>query len=76
MDKKRPARGGFGLVYYLELNYGAFMEFTDFMLWKAGALVVLAGIYGFYQGFTDRNREEDRSEAAKDAPAPADRQPD
>lgn len=30
------------------------MEFTDFMLWKAIAIVVVAAIYGFYLGITGR----------------------
>lgn len=30
------------------------MEFTDFMLWKAGAIVLAACIYGAWQGFTGR----------------------
>lgn len=28
------------------------MEFTDFMIWKAVALLVIIGIVGFIKGFT------------------------
>lgn len=30
------------------------MEFTDFMLWKAGAIVAAAFIYGAIMGLTGR----------------------
>jgi hypothetical protein len=30
------------------------MEFTDYMLWKAVAIVVAAAIYGFWLGITGR----------------------
>lgn len=30
------------------------MEFTEFMLWKAGALLVVIAIVGFWKGFTGR----------------------
>lgn len=29
------------------------MEFTDYMLWKAGAIIVAAFIYGAIQGLRD-----------------------
>jgi hypothetical protein len=30
------------------------MEFTEFMLWKAGIILVAVAIYGFYLGLTGR----------------------
>lgn len=30
------------------------MEFTDFMIWKAIALIVAAAVYGFWRGLTGR----------------------
>lgn len=43
---KKPARGG--LWYCLR------MEFSDYMLWKALALVALAFLWGIYCGWTGR----------------------
>jgi hypothetical protein len=30
------------------------MEFTDFMIWKAIAVVIAAGVYGLWLGLTGR----------------------
>jgi hypothetical protein len=49
------------------------MEFTDFMLWKFGALLVLAFIYNFIIGFTRGSRptEEQREPQAAEPSASA-----
>ena len=45
------------------LWYGSPMEFTDYMIWKAIALVAAAVVWGIYCGFTGRSLQPGRREA-------------
>lgn len=53
------------------------MEFTDYMLWKAGALLLVCAVGNFLYGLiTGRSLEEDRRETPTETSSPTDRQPD
>ena len=62
MGVKKPAQGG------LVAGYSSRVEFTDYMLWKAGAIVAAAFVWGLYRGFTGRSEHSERpdSQAAQD----------
>lgn len=43
-----------GAAIALTFVYGSTMSFTDFMWMKACIVIGIAGIYGFWRGFTGR----------------------
>lgn len=48
------------------------MEFTDWMLIKAGVMVALALVYGFWRGITGQPLEQEPHESGQDLPAARD----
>lgn len=44
------------------------MEFTDYLWWKMGAMVLLAVIYNFIRGWQEGRAERDRKEAERNSP--------
>ncbi len=47
------------------MRHGGFLEYIDYMLWKALALVFLAFCWGLYRGFIDRPLGVERREQEK-----------
>lgn len=49
-------------------RYIATMEFSDYLLWKAGAIVAAAFVWGLYCGLTGRplGRAQSDSQVAQD----------